>query len=66
MELPYRLIQLYTFSNEVVLDPFIGTGQTALAALKAGPHYMGYELNEEYLALAKNRIENFRKENSQT
>jgi site-specific DNA-methyltransferase (adenine-specific) len=60
VELPYRLIQLYTYSNEVVLDPFIGSGQTALAALKAGRHYVGYELNEEYLALANNRIENFK------
>jgi DNA modification methylase len=60
VELPYRLIQLYTFSNEVVLDPFIGSGQTALAALKAGRRYVGYELNEEYLALANNRIENFK------
>ena len=57
MELPYRCIQLYTFSNEVVLDPFIGSGQTALAALKAGRHFVGYELNEEYLNLAKKRID---------
>ncbi|MEW6083619.1 MAG: site-specific DNA-methyltransferase [Chloroflexota bacterium] len=62
VELPYRLIQLYTYSNEVVLDPFMGSGQTALAALKAGRRYVGYELNEEYLELAKRRIENFNKE----
>ena len=60
VELPYRLIQLYTYSNEVVLDPFVGSGQTALAALKSGRHYVCYELNEEYLALANNRIENFK------
>lgn len=64
VELPYRLIQLYTFSNEIVLDPFIGSGQTALASLKSGRHYVGYELNEEYLALARNRIENHGRENS--
>jgi site-specific DNA-methyltransferase (adenine-specific) len=58
VELPYRLIQLYTFSNEVVLDPFMGSGQTALAARKAGRRYVGFELNEKYLELAKNRIEN--------
>jgi len=57
MELLYRCIQLYTFSNDVVLDPFIGSGQTALAALKAGRHFVGYELNEEYLNLAKKRID---------
>ena len=55
-ELPYRLIQLYTFSDEVILDPFMGSGQTALAALKAGRHFVGYELNEEYRALALKRI----------
>ena len=58
VELPYRLIQLYTFSNEIVLDPFMGSGQTALAALKAGRRYVGYEINEEYLALAASRIQN--------
>lgn len=57
VELPYRLIQLYTFSNEVVLDPFMGSGQTALAALKSGRRFVGYELNEEYLDLARKRIE---------
>jgi site-specific DNA-methyltransferase (adenine-specific) len=56
VELPYRLIQLYTFSGEVVLDPFMGSGQTALAALKAGRHFVGYEVNEQYLKLAEQRI----------
>ncbi len=56
VELPYRLIQLYTFSNEIVLDPFMGSGQTALAALKAGRHFVGYEINGEYWELAKGRI----------
>jgi len=56
IEMPYRLIQLYTFSNEVVLDPFMGSGQTALAALKSGRHFTGYEVNEEYLKLAMDRI----------
>ncbi len=56
IELPYRLIQLYTFKDDVILDPFMGSGQTALAALKAERHYVGYETNEEYLELAKKRI----------
>jgi modification methylase len=58
IELPYRLIQLYTFSNEIVLDPFMGSGQTALAALKAGRHFTGYEINEKYVRLAYQRIQN--------
>ena len=44
IELPYRLIQLYTYESEVVLDPFMGSGQTAIAAIKAGRHYIGYNI----------------------
>ena len=56
IELPYRLIQLYTFTEEVVLDPFIGSGQTAIAALKAKRHFVGYEISDEYVKLAEKRI----------
>lgn len=56
MELPYRLIQLYTYQGEVVLDPFMGSGQTALAALKAGRHYIGYEVDPGYQQMAEKRI----------
>jgi modification methylase len=59
VELPYRLVQLYSFKDEVVLDPFMGSGQTALAALKAGRHYIGYEINQEYAALAEARIQGY-------
>jgi site-specific DNA-methyltransferase (adenine-specific) len=61
VDLPYRLIQLYTYAGEVILDPFMGSGQTALAALKAGRRYIGYELVEEYRTLANNRIEQSKK-----
>ncbi len=57
LELPYRLIQLYTYSNDVVLDPFIGSGQTALAAIKSGRHFVGYEIDENYVRLANERIQ---------
>jgi site-specific DNA-methyltransferase (adenine-specific) len=53
---PYRLAQLYSFEDEVILDPFMGSGQTALAALKAGRHYIGYEICPEYVSLADTRI----------
>jgi len=59
VELPYRLIQLYTFEGEVVLDPFIGSGQTAIAAIKTRRHSVGYDINEEYVKLAERRIKNF-------
>ena len=57
MELPRRLIQLYTFEGDVVLDPFMGSGQTGIAAVKSKRHYVGYEVNEKYVHLAKRRIE---------
>ncbi|HGJ66538.1 TPA: site-specific DNA-methyltransferase [bacterium] len=59
VELPYRLIQLYTFDGEVVLDPFMGSGQTAISAIKTERHYIGYEINENYHKLATNRINEF-------
>lgn len=60
VELPRRLIQLYTFAGEVVLDPFMGSGQTAIAALKTERHYVGYEVSEEYAGLAERRIAEFK------
>ena len=59
VELPYRLIQLYTFEEEVILDPFIGSGQAAIAAIKTHRHYVGYDINEEYVKLAEKRIKEF-------
>jgi DNA modification methylase len=57
VELPRRLIQLYTFDNEIVLDAFMGSGQTAIAAVKSGRHYIGYEIDEKYISLANKRIQ---------
>ena len=59
VELPYRLIQLYTFEGEIVLDPFMGSGQTAIASMKTHRHYVGYDINEEYIRLAEKRINEF-------
>ncbi|MFZ6029114.1 MAG: DNA-methyltransferase [Chloroflexota bacterium] len=56
IELPYRLIQLYTFTGDVILDPFMGSGSTALAACKAGRTYVGYEIDAEYVRLAEARL----------
>ncbi len=64
VELPYRLIQLYTFENEVVLDPFAGSGSTCLAALKSGRKYIGYDIDREYCKLAERRIESGTNRNS--
>lgn len=54
--LPRRFIELFTFEGDLVLDPFIGSGTTALAALQAGRHYAGYETDPAYVALAERRI----------
>ena len=62
VELPYRLIQLYTFKKEVVLDPFVGSGTTCIAALKTKRYYVGYDNAKEYVDLAKRRIKHFLQE----
>ncbi len=59
IELPYRLIQLYSFEGEVILDPFIGSGQTAIAAIKSNRYFIGYEINSDYVNLANKRIKEF-------
>lgn len=59
VELPYRLIQLYTYEGEIVLDPFIGSGQAAIAAIKTNRHYVGYDIDGEYVKLAERRIKEF-------
>jgi len=59
VELPYRCIQLYAYEGDVVLDPFMGSGQTAIASIKTGRYYVGYEINEEYVKLAEKRIREY-------
>ena len=58
VELPKRVIQLYTQPGDVVLDPFMGSGSTAIAAKLTGRHYVGYELSAEYCVLAEKRVAN--------
>jgi DNA modification methylase len=57
VELPRRLILLYTRPGDVVLDPFMGAGATAVAAVQTGRHYAGYDVSEKYCALARKRVE---------
>ena len=58
-ELPHRLIQLYTFVGDVVLDPFCGSGTTCLSAVKSDRHYIGYDIEEKYIKLANERIKQY-------
>lgn len=55
-ELPYRLIQLYSFMGDIILDPFMGSGTTAISAIKSDRKFVGYDINQEYLRLAEKRI----------
>lgn len=52
-----RVIRLYSYVGDVVLDPFAGSGTTCLAAKQAGRHWVGYELDAEYCALAQRRVD---------
>jgi DNA modification methylase len=54
--LPQRLIELYTYKGDLVLDPFIGSGSTAVAAVRSGRHYVGFDTDESYVALANERL----------
>lgn len=62
IELPRRLIELYTFAGDIVLDPFMGSGTTALAAIESGRHYIGYEIDSAYKEIAQQRIKAFQAE----
>ena len=55
-ELPYRLIQLYSFKGDMILDPFMGSGTTAVAAIKSVRKFVGYVISHEYIELAEKII----------
>jgi site-specific DNA-methyltransferase (adenine-specific) len=54
--LPRRFIELYTYLDDLVLDPFLGSGSTAVAAVEAGRRYVGYDINDGYLRTARERV----------
>ncbi|HDL15746.1 MAG TPA: site-specific DNA-methyltransferase [Euryarchaeota archaeon] len=56
VELPLKCIKLYTFENDVVLDPFIGSGTTAIAALISNRRFIGYDTEEKYVYIGERRI----------
>jgi site-specific DNA-methyltransferase (adenine-specific) len=57
VELPLRLIELYTYAGDLVLDPFLGSGSAAVAAVRAGRRYAGYDIDPAYVAIARARVE---------
>ena len=56
VELPERLIDLYTYENDLVLDPFMGSGSTLVAAARRGRRYVGYDLDPTYVDIARLRV----------
>lgn len=56
VELPRRLIELYTYRGDLVMDPFMGSGSTAIASIRTERHYVGFDTDETYVALAEQRI----------
>lgn len=52
-----HLIRLSTLEGAIVLDPFIGSGTTAIAALNTGRHFIGIDINADYIAIARRRLE---------
>lgn len=56
VELPQRLIELYSFKGDAILDPFAGSGTTCLAAYTSERQYVGYEIEAEYIQLAEKRL----------
>ena len=55
-ELPARLMKMFSFPQEIVLDPFMGSGTTALVAKKLNRNSVGYEINPEYIPIIKEKI----------
>ena len=56
VDIPKRLIELYTYEEDLVLDPFMGSGSTSIAALRTGRHYVGFDTDPEYVGRAEARI----------
>lgn len=59
LQLPERCIKLFTYEGDVILDPFMGSGTTAIACIKTNRKFIGFELDEEYFNLSIERIKNF-------
>ncbi len=57
VELPNRCIEMFTFLGDVVLDPFLGSGTTAVAAKQLGRIYVGCDISEEYCGISERRLE---------
>ena len=57
IELPQKFINLYSYKDDLILDPFLGSGTTSVAAKQLNRNYVGYEINKEYIDIANKRLE---------
>ena len=57
IELPQKFINLYSYKGDLILDPFLGSGTTSVAAKQLNRNYVGYEINKEYIDIANKRLE---------
>lgn len=62
VEIAERLIRVFSFAGETVLDPFVGTGTTSMAALLSGRNSIGNEIEPVYLEMARRNVENLSRE----
>ena len=62
LDIPEKAIKILTYKGDTVLDPFMGSGTTAIASIKTGRNYIGIELSSNYMIKANERIEKFKKE----
>lgn len=59
MDIPMKAIKILTYKNDIVLDPFSGSGTTAVAAKITGRNYIGFEISENYTKIANNRVQSY-------
>ena len=57
LQLPQTFITLYSYKGDLILDPFLGSGTTSVAAKQLNRNYVGYEINKEYVDIANKRLE---------
>lgn len=62
VELPRRFIELYTYEGDLVLDPFMGAGSTAVAAVQEGRHFVGFDTDPDYVARSRQRVAEVRRQ----
>ena len=65
MDIPYRAIKILSYKEDVILDPFNGSGTTCLAAEMLGRKWIGIDISENYCKVASNRVREYQLEQQQ-